>query len=256
MKEAASKANDVPVHGVLCVPREFLEDDDFLNDALVAQLPETKVAGVWVWFSRLDERTASKRQLTNLMKLTSSLGSKMKVFNLHGGFFSLALSKHGLTGIAHGVGYGEQKDVVPVIGQSTPSVRYYLPALFARFGVPDIERGFNTIGVNTPSEFFSRICDCVVCRGVIASSLSNFREFGERHFSTPDSKRAAQTPAAAKRCRFHFLLCRLKERDWIGTKTNDEVVKKLRDNCKTWKPTVLSDHVQQVELWASILEKG
>jgi hypothetical protein len=96
----------------------------------------------------------------------------------------------------------------------------------------------------------------VVCRGVIASSLSNFREFGERHYSTPLSKRAAQTPAAAKRCRFHFLLCRLRERDWIGPKTNDEIVEELRNNSKMWKPTILSDHVDQVELWAKVLAEA
>jgi len=82
----------------------------------------------------------------------------------------------------------------------------------------------------TPDDFFEKICGCVVCRGVIASSLGNFREFGERHLSTPTSKRAAQTPAAAKRCRFHFLLCRLRERDWIDGKTVDEIVAQLKQD--------------------------
>jgi hypothetical protein len=255
LAEAATRAKSLPVYGVLCAPREALDDVPFLGE-VVETLPTTRISGVWLWFSQFDERVASERQLSNLKKLTLALGSKMEVFNLHGGFFSLALSKHGLTGIAHGVGYGEQKDVVPVIGQSTPTVRYYLPPLCARFGVPDIERCFTTIGVKTPDDFFATICDCVVCRGVIASSLSNFREFGERRYSTPLSKRAAQTPAAAKRCRFHFLLSRLKERDWVAGKTNDEVVTELRKNCETWRSTVLTDHVQQVELWAKILANG
>jgi hypothetical protein len=158
-----------------------------------------------------------------------------------------------LSGIAHGVGYGEQKDVVPVIGQSTPTVRYYLPPLHARFGVPDIERCFTTVGVNTPAEFFARICDCVICKGVIGSSLSNFREFGERHLSNPKSKRPAQTPAAAKRCRFHFLLNRLRERDWIAGKTDAEVLNQLRINAAVWRPTVLHEQADQVERWAGAL---
>ena len=45
-----------------------------------------------------------------------------------------------MSGISHGVGYGEQKDVIPVIGQSTPTVCYYLPDLKRRLGVPQIER--------------------------------------------------------------------------------------------------------------------
>ena len=36
----------------------------------------------------------------------------------------MALRKIGMTGIAQGNGYGEQKDVMPVIGQSTPTVQY------------------------------------------------------------------------------------------------------------------------------------
>jgi hypothetical protein len=118
-----------------------------------------------------------------------------------------------MSGVARGVGYGEQKDVVPVFGQSTPTVRYYLPPIYARFGVPDIERWFSALGVTTPKEFFQKIRDCIVYRGVIASGLSNFQEFRERHYSTPISMRAAQTPAPAKRCRFYFPLCRLRERD-------------------------------------------
>lgn len=253
--EAVQRGKSLPVHAVVCASREYLLDNAFLNDA-VANLPESKVAGVWLWFSQFDERVASEAELVNFKKLVSGLGASMQVMNLHGGFFSLALSRHGMAGIAHGVGYGEQKDVVPVIGQSTPTVRYYLPPVYARFGVPDIERCFTSLGVNTPKDFFQRICDCVLCRGVIATSLSNFREFGERHYSTPLSKRAAQTPAAAKRCRFHFLLCRLRERDWVADKSNDDIIKQLSECAAQWKPMVvqdLRDGAAQVERWVKVL---
>jgi hypothetical protein len=250
-----AKGQSLPVHAVVCAPREYLLDTAFLNDA-VTNLPQSKVAGVWLWFSRFDERVASETEPLNFKKLVSALGASMQVMNLHGGFFRLALSRHGMAEIAHGVGYGEQKDVVPVIGQSTPTVRYYVPTLYARFGVPDIERCFTSLGVNTSKDFFQMICDCVVCRGVIATSLSNFRQFGERHYSTPLSKRAAQTSAAAKRCRFHFLLCRLRKRDWIADKSNDDVIKQLSDCAAQWKPMVVQDlreGAAQMERWGKVL---
>ena len=250
--ESVSMGKSRPVYAVLCAPQGVLLDNAFLN-SVAAGLPKTKVAGVWLWFSQFDERSAKKDELGNFRKLVSTLSTSMKVYNLHGGYFSLALSLHGLAGIAHGIGYGEQKDVVPVIGQSTPTVRYYLPPLFARFGVPDIERCFSTVGVRTPADFFAKICDCVICKGVIGSSLSNFREFGERRLSSPSSKRAAQTPAAAKRCRFHFLISRLRERDWIAGKTDVEVLDQLRSNAAQWRPTVLSDQSKQIKLWADVL---
>jgi hypothetical protein len=253
-KEAAARAKGLPVEAVLCAPKEFLADGEFL-DAAVEGLSGSNVAGVWLWFSQLDERYASQKELRILKGLVETLGRKMKVFNLHGGFFSLALSRHGLAGIAHGVGYGEQKDVVPVIGQSTPTVRYYVPDLYARFGVPDIERCFTAIGIRTPKDFFEKLCDCVVCTGVIGSDLKNFREFGERHYSTPLSLRPAQTPAAAKRCRFHFLLNRVRERDWLTGKSNDEVVARLLRNADLWRGTVLNNQALQIETtWARVLK--
>jgi len=250
--ESVSIGKSRPVYAVLCAPEGFLLDNAFL-ESVVAGLPETKVAGVWLWFSQFDERTAKKDELGNLRKLVKALSTSMKVYNLHGGYFSLALSLHGLSGIAHGIGYGEQKDVVPVIGQSTPTVRYYLPPLYARFGVPEIERCFSAVGVRTPADFFTKICDCVICRGVIGSSLSNFREFGDRHLSSPSSKRLAQTPAAAKRCRFHFLLSRLRERDWIAGKSDVEILDQLKSNSAQWRPTVLSSQSEQIKVWADVL---
>jgi hypothetical protein len=250
--ESASIGKSRPVYAVLCAPQGRLVDDSFLNK-IAEGLPKTGITGVWLWFSQFDERFAKKEELGNFRKLVSKLSATMKVYNLHGGYFSLGLSLHGLAGIGHGVGYGEQKDVVPVIGQSTPTVRYYLPPLYARFGVPDIERCFSSVGVKTPADFFAKICDCVICRGVIGSSLSNFREFGERHLSTPLSKRPAQTPAAAKRCRFHFLLNRLRERDWIAGKTDAEILKLLRSNAAQWRSTVLREQANQIERWADAL---
>jgi hypothetical protein len=250
--ESASLVKSHPVYAVLCAPRGRLLDNAFLN-TVAAGLPKTGIAGVWLWFSQFDERFAKKGELENFRRLVSTLASSMKVYNLHGGFYSLALSLYGLAGIAHGVGYGEQKDVVPVIGQSTPTVRYYLPPLYARFGVPDIERCFSMVGVRTPADFFTNICDCVICKGVIGSSLSNFREFGERHLSSPESKRAAQTPAAAKRCRFHFLLCRLRERDWIAGKTEAEILGQIGNNAADWGHTILNDQADQIETWADVL---
>ncbi|MBA3974543.1 MAG: hypothetical protein C0504_10035 [Candidatus Solibacter sp.] len=254
--ESVSKGSGQPVYAVLCAPRGYLLDPAFLSEA-AARLPETGVSGVWLWFSQFDERDASEAELVNFKKLVSSLCSSMAVYNLHGGYFSMALCESGISGIAHGIGYGEQKDVVPVIGQSTPTVRYYLPALHARFGVPDIERTFTSMGVKTPADFFEKICGCVLCRGVIASSLSNFAEFGERHLSTPLSKRAAQTPAAAKRCRFHFLLSRLRERDWIRGKSKDQIVADLQTSAEDWEGASIRDlsgQATQIARWARVIQ--
>lgn len=244
----------VPVHAVICVDELFLADDAFVK-RLIELLPGTGVAGVWLWFSKLKEDEASKNQLQNLRALAEALSRKMEVYNMHGGFFSLALCKYGLSGISHGVGYGEQKDVVPVIGQSTPTVRYYLPAGYKRFGVPEIERAFAGLGIRTVADFHREVCSCVVCKGVVSTDIADFQSFGELRLSTPQSKRLAQTPAAAKRCRYHFLLNRIRERDWLKTASVTDIHKALEATLTTWggQPSV-QDQLRNLPVWAAVLQ--
>lgn len=251
--ETSNLGLDLPVHAVICADEAFLEDSSFLS-RIRHDLPRTGVKGVWVWFSKFHEDRTTEHKLKSFRALVEDLSNKMVVYNMHGGYFSLALSKHGLTGLSHGVGYGEQKDVVPVIGQSTPTVRYYLPALHRRLGVPQVERCFDALEVTTPETFYEHICNCVVCKGVVTDNIRMFSAFGDMHLSTPMSKRLAQTPAAAKRCRFHFLINRAKERDWIKGASSQNVINRLTDSFKKWSihPSV-ADDCKHLQTWKRVL---
>ena len=105
--EAVRICKDIPVHALVCAPRELLLDATFqqwISEIIVA----TGVKGIWLWFSKFDENTAKRTELTALRNLVGDLGEKgLFILNLHGGFFSLALHSFGLSGISHGVGYGE-----------------------------------------------------------------------------------------------------------------------------------------------------
>jgi hypothetical protein len=251
--QTAGLGLDIPVHAVICADESFLENTAFLA-RIRNDLPRTGVKGVWFWFSKLHEGRTTENKLKSFRALVEDLSSKMEVYNLHGGYFSLALSKYGLNGVSHGVGYGEQKNVVPVVGQSTPTVRYYLPALCRRLGVPQIERCFDSLGVTTPERFYEQICSCVVCKGVIADNIRSFSAFGDMQLSSPMSKRMAQTPSAAKRCRFHFLLNRAEERDWIKKAGIQEITSRLGKSINKWseQPSVKDDCVH-LETWKKVL---
>jgi len=132
---------------------------------VVDLIKKSGVAGVWLWFSRFYEEAAEFHQLKNFRAFIEDLRQNVEVYNMHGGYLSLALSRFGLNGVSHGIGYGEQKDVIPVIGQSTPTVRYYLPDLHRRLGVPQIERALKGVGVKAPEDFFAKVCDCAICQG-------------------------------------------------------------------------------------------
>jgi hypothetical protein len=244
--------NDIPIHLVICGHRDLLSNNA-QSRTIIDGLKECNPAGVWLWFSRFDEHGASLEELRALRNWVEELSPQMPVFNMHGSYFSLALSKLGMTGIAHGVGYGEQKDVVPVIGQSTPTVQYYVRSLHAKFSVPQITRCFTALGITTPDQFFKIICDCVICKNIIGKDLNSFSQFGEIHYSRPSSKRASQTPAAAKRCRYHFLLNRAKERDYIRATS----LKAIADNCNAtadqWRKTILANSIGHLRTWAEVL---
>lgn len=254
MRITASLDLDIPVHGILCADVDHLRDTAIL-DRLRRELPETGVVGVWLWFSGFFEDTADEDMLRSYKDLVATLSEKLEVHAMHGGLFSLLLSKHGMTGVSHGIGYGEQKNVVPIIGQSIPMVRYYLPSLAKRLGVPNIERAFDALGINTPDDFHKRVCDCAVCKGVISYSLDEFSSFGDMYLSRPTAVRQAQTPAAAKRCRFHFLLARLREREDIRSTDLRELLARLRSAEQTWgrQPSLRreSDHLGK---WINVLD--
>ena len=260
-RASTSLGLSVPVHAVLCADESFLLDSEFLA-RIQRELPQTGVGGVWLWFSKLDEDRVPENdremstKLLALKMLVEHLSKHLHVYNMHGGYFSLALSKSGLRGISHGVGYGEQKDVVPVVGQTTPMVRYYLPDLHRMLGVPPIERCFSALEIETPPDFHSQVCGCAICRGVVNRDIEQFRLFGEMHRARADSSRDAQTPAAAKRCRYHFLMNRIAERKSVAGSTLTDLVQGLQDAWDKWHPRLpFPAYCNHLQTWQRVLTK-
>jgi hypothetical protein len=232
--------NEIPVYSVLCADSELLTDGAFINKA-IKEIPLTGVDGVWLWFSKFDEWDIREKYLKGFKDLVKGLSQKgLEVYNRHGGYFSLILNKIGMTGISHGIGYGEKKDVQQIEGPpNAPVVHYYLPDIHKRFGVLDIERCFDEMKIISPKDFYGHMCDCVICKGVIKDNIEEFKKFGEDRYATPESKRKFQTPAAAKRCRFHFLINRVREKEFISSKDLKTIVKQINDTQEKWKEQVI-----------------
>jgi hypothetical protein len=245
----------VPVYSVLCADYEKLIDRSFINRA-TAEIPKTGVNGVWLWFSNFDEWIVQEEYLRAFKNLVEQLSKKsLEVYNRHGGYFSLALNKFGMKGISHGVGYGEKKDVSQIKGPpNAPIVRYYLPDMYKRFGVPDIEACLDGLNITTPKDFYEKICDCVICKGVVKNSILDFQRFGEVHYATSQSKRESQTPAAAKRCRFHFLMNRIIEKDFIAGNDLATIIQKISDAQEKWKEQFpIINNSNHVARWKAVL---
>lgn len=258
-KRSASLKLPVPVHAIVCISCSILGNENLVK-YLVEELPKTGVSAVWLWFDGFDELRASLDELKTFRSIVLELSKKIDVYNLHGGYFSLLLAHDGLSGISHGVGYGERKAIAQVIGAAAPTVRYYLPAIRQRVGVPDIQRCFADVGIDTASEFFAKVCDCAICKGVIADDPARFETFGQMHRAKAESKRNTQTAVAAKLCRFHFLLNRFRERGVVAALGPDDRVAHITETAAPWRNCYpLRQHVGQsgtdgyLERWAKAL---
>jgi len=217
----------VPKHAVLCIARKILREREKL-ERLLDGVMDSGCDACWLWVSALREEDITESEMKNLVWLVKrAKRRRFPLWNMHGGFLSALLNKHGLAGFSHSIGYGESKDVLPISGGALPSVAYHYNPLRVRCSVPDIERAFSSVGVVNARAFHEIICDCVMCKGTLKGDLRNFRKYGE-FVLKPGNVRKTQTADSAKRCRFHFLLARKKEIDFVNEHTLIELVANLR----------------------------
>ena len=130
---------------------------------------------------------------------------------------------------------------------------FTIRALHSKFSIPKIERIFTDIGVNNANDFFEKICNCAICKGVIKNDLKNFEAFGEMQYSSKDSKRASQVPAAAKRARYHYLLARLKEKENIESKELTKLLEELDEAQKISQLPVFGREAEYIKKWKEAL---
>ena len=211
----------------LCFDYELLLDSAFIDKILDLG---RGFKGICLWINNFDESVRGVEYLKSFRKLVEGYKKKnLKVFNRHGGYFSYLLSKFGMTSVSHGIGYGFRKNIMPVLGGGTPTINYYFPDLHGKFGAVKIIRMFDSLGVKNHDDFFKKICNCAICKGVIKDNLNNFSKgFGETRPSEKKNQKEVQTPAAAKRARFHFLLSMLKEKKNVDMKELEQLISQLK----------------------------
>jgi len=216
IRQFGQLTSPVPKCAVLCFARRILKNRDRLLRMLEAVM-DSGCDAAWYWVSDFREEDVTSSELKNLITFVNAAGDReFELRNMHGGFLSALLSKRGLSGFSHSIGYGESKDVFPVSAGALPTVNYHYLPLHTKSSVPDIERAFSTLGITDAESFHEHVCDCSICKGTLKGNLRNFRKFGELILK-PNNRRESQTPDSAKRCRFHFLLARKKELEFVNS---------------------------------------
>ncbi|MGI5818296.1 MAG: hypothetical protein ACOX9R_09370 [Armatimonadota bacterium] len=253
-REFCTVAEGANPHCVICVGHEILDAPRRIG-ALCEDWLSVPCSGYVLWLSDLDETELSSGRAQQLRRVVECLSAsgKRTVYNAHGGFLSGLLSHFGMTGFSHGVGYGERRDVVPVLGGGVPWITYYFPPLHQKLHPAKIETMLPGLGVTSASTFHDVICDCEICRGVIAGDIDNFTEFGEVA-RKPENERAFPTKACLKKCKYHYLLARRDELKYIDSMPLEAVLRHLQAAYDTYADQAVLASTEYLAAWRTCLD--
>src|SRR5262249_39652320 len=147
--------------------------------------------------------------------------------------------------------------VAQAIGAAAPNEPDYFPPIATGAGVVEVQPGLPELGLTTIEEFCARAGNCQICKAVIGNDLSLFDAFGEMHGASATASRDSQTPAAAKMCRFHFLLNRFKEPKAVAKLSAEDRAAHVQGKAAGWRDCYsLRPHLREpgtkgyIELWS------
>lgn len=191
------------IYAQIVVPLEFLEND-ILQDKLVEKYSHLDLAGVMIWIDQLSEHELPYEKLMQYVGFLIKLRKlKIPVFNLYGSFFSVILSSNYfpggrlLSGVGHGLEYGESRAVIPV-GGGIPNNKFYYYKFHNRLAYGVMSEILYYLGFSEKSkeasveEYYKEICKCKICKSVISDDISNFRKFESTLFYEMELKGTKQ----------------------------------------------------------------
>lgn len=264
LMEAIKIKNDSKVYAELVIDKGILQSQECLKK-LTEQYSSIGNDGFVLWIDDFNENEASQSELENLKSLVvglSKAGSK-KVINLHGGYFSIALSGiqqgKGLTGIAHSPEYGEYRAVVPV-GGGIPISKFYIPKLHQRYKFREALQILRAVGfLDSVQSYHSNVCDCTKCKQLIEDSTDNFIRFGETNKKSFERNNGIirmefPTTESKENCLSHYLQVKRKEFLFAESNKSETIIAELENGIRTFQEVAGVDAVSHLINWCEILQ--
>src|SRR6266404_6650353 len=189
IKEAKKNVSDKPMFAEIVISKKLIlraisqtyEKSDLKN--IVDVYKKSDADGFLIWIDRYNEHEEIAESLNIYIELLKDLNeSKKPVYSLYGSYFSVILTHKEiklLTGVCHGLEYGEARDVVPV-GGGLPMPKFYFYPLHNRVNFSDMLTLLKGLKIKTREQFFADICKCLTCKDIITSDdiISNFSFYG------------------------------------------------------------------------------
>lgn len=243
-KIMASDNRRMPVVAQLILSKTALRNSSFI-ERVVEVYGAAPLEAVFLWIDEFDETDTSLELLQSFRSLVENLSQKGKsVFNLYGGYFSILLTKiqNGLSGVCHGMEYGESRKVVPV-GGGLPRAKYYFPPLHKRLRAEDFQRIVNTKSGwsegSKNSDFAKEVCSCKQC-----CNLDQFAETQTYEIKSQKgtSRRGETSTTAAKEHSLaHYLLNKTKEYSFVRDNTIEVLLADLKNAYDKYSPVAKAD---------------
>jgi hypothetical protein len=218
---------------------------------------DSEIRTVFLWPTDLDEHRAAVPALEDYAETVRIISEKKTVHASYGGFFAILLSYRGLSGVSHGVGYGDKRDLEPVGGGGLPPARYYLRAV--RDGVSLGSLPIIVAGL-TQSEFLRRVCDCAICVGLLQAGgvRGLVQELTATELRTTPNRGLIEvaTPRVYQLTRFHFLLNRHREFDEVQRLGFPEIASGMREDAAWIAGRLGPQVVRHIEGWLEVANPG
>lgn len=194
------------------------------------------------------------------------------IYNMYGGFFSFLLGHKEiglLSGVSHGLEYGENRSGYPV-GGGVPASKYYFFPLHQRLKYSealDLLIGAHYIDEKRDDwgksqGYLKDICRCKTCQELVPEVMRGFEGFQSREPYTIEYKSHVQRRLKASKevkanCRYHYLQCKNIEVNMMKRKSLKWILERLRQDVEKYKTfTYHSEkYIKHIYIWIKALSK-
>ncbi len=248
--------DNMELYSEIVLENRFLDYPGVLKEVADRYLESDACDGYLLWISNFPEHEATLDRLTNLCRFVKELSSSGRpVINMFAGYFSTVLHHVGLSGICHGPGYGEDRDVVPV-GGGIPAPKYYFTPVHQRIPSREVELLVRKGIWSSVEMFHQEVCSQNVCRTVLNGDLSNFYLFGETELRIDKNGDPfdLMTSKTKSRLTAHFFEAKEAEIENVSIHSISELIVQLNQAYKKYEPP-MQEKLGYLNIWADALDK-
>jgi hypothetical protein len=215
--------------------------------------------GVIIWISGMSEHDAPLPLLRRYLEFLSKLRHKKVIW--FGSYFSVLLSRYfeeeyGVIGVAHGPGYGEDREVDPA-GGGFPIAKFYFPALHRR-----LNYGLALMAarpeLTSPENYYAYVCNCSLCRQFVEAygPAQAFARYGATQTifyrrQSVDVSADIPTVDTQNYCSEHFL--HVKEIEYHSDAKWEDAQRDMRQALEQYRGRIPGQEMQHLKNWLSVL---